>query len=73
MALLSLTVNSATLQLPSGMTRTLTEDFHRLALEEMFASQAALDAAFANGTYKFTIITTSDGTFNTSLEMTSNQ
>ncbi|MBI5688282.1 MAG: peptidylprolyl isomerase, partial [Verrucomicrobia bacterium] len=61
------TVNSATVQLPNATIRTLaalspTSQYSDLAWGTNFASKTALDAAFTNGAYTFTIEAAHDGT-----------
>ncbi len=65
-------VQDANLELPSGLVRTLTNEFDRFALEESFPTQLDLDSAFANGVYKFTITTVHDGTPTPALLLTNN-
>ncbi len=65
-------VQEANLELPSGLVRTLTNEVDRFALEESFPTQLDLDAAFANGVYKFTITTVHDGTPTPALLLTNN-
>lgn len=63
-------VSSATLQLPGGGVRQLTNDFDRFMLEEMFMTQPELDLAFANGAYTFSILATNDGPQSSTLVLT---
>ena len=61
-------VTSATLRLPSTTTKTLTtEDHAQYNFGQEFNSKAALDAAFGQGNYVFTIHTRDDGTHTSTL------
>lgn len=57
-------VSSANLQLPSGSTRTLTEDeeAYHFQFEQPFTNKTSLDSSFISGTYTFTIDTLTEGT-----------
>ncbi len=62
----------ASLELPNGMMATLERDFRRFALEALFPTQLELDAAYANGAYRFAISTVHDGTPTVSLVLSNN-
>ena len=56
-------VTSATVRIPSGTTKTLTVgDPGQYSFGQEFNSKAALDSAFSQGNYVFTIHTRDDGT-----------
>jgi len=61
------TITSATLRQPNATTRALTTPppptpYATLGFTSYFATKAALDAAFTNGSHTFTIIAAHDGT-----------
>ncbi len=56
------TLISATVQIPGGASRTLTNTYNDgKDFAEYFASQAAMDAVYSNGNYTLSINTTHDG------------
>jgi hypothetical protein len=68
------TLTSATLKLPSGTVLPLTNTpgVGPFSIAQSFASQAAMDAVFTNGTYQFTLNTVNDGVRTPSLSLVGN-
>ncbi|MEN9573817.1 MAG: hypothetical protein RL514_1672 [Verrucomicrobiota bacterium] len=63
-------VTNMTLTKPGPVLVPVPPNDGKFALEQSFSSQAALDAAFPNGTYTLTLQTINDGTRNPTLSLT---
>jgi len=66
-------ISNATLQVPGGANYdlTLSEDDLEFGFGQEFTTKSALDAAFPNGSYQFTVSTFNDGTRTPALSLSS--
>ena len=62
-------ITNATIQLPNGASRVLTNNGDFPNYDENFPSQASMNAAFRSGKYQFHFDTISDGSFSPALTL----